>query len=129
MDHSLRKKKQIQKSKETWDSKYIYQKEPDKACFQHDLAYSDFKDLLKRTKVLCDKRFKIAKNLKYDGYHADLLRWFIILLIKNYLVVLSKVKLWQTNNYLKNYNNQLYENYIHLLLGIFRQLILQICNQ
>ena len=31
--------------KETGDSTYIYQNELDKACFQHDIAYVDFKDL------------------------------------------------------------------------------------
>ena len=35
----------IQKFKETGDSRYIYLNELDKACFQHDMAYGDFKDL------------------------------------------------------------------------------------
>ena len=38
-------KEQIKKFKETGDSRYIYQNELDKACFQHDMAYGDFKDL------------------------------------------------------------------------------------
>ena len=38
-------KKIIQRFKETGDSRYIYQIKLDKACFQHDLAYGDFKDL------------------------------------------------------------------------------------
>ena len=38
-------KKRIQRFKETGDSRYIYQIKLDKACFQHDLAYGDFKDL------------------------------------------------------------------------------------
>ena len=42
-------KKRIQKFKETGDSRYIYQNELDKDCFQHDLAYGDFKDLTRRT--------------------------------------------------------------------------------
>ena len=62
---------QIQKFKETGDSKYIYKNEPDKACFQHDMAYGDFKDLPRRKtsdKVLRDKAFiNNVKNLKYDG--------------------------------------------------------------
>ena len=41
-------KKRIQKLKETGDSRYIYRHELDKACFQHDMAYSDFKDLAKK---------------------------------------------------------------------------------
>ena len=65
----------IQKFKETKDSRYIYRNELDKACFQNDMAYEDFKDLRKRTaadKVLKDKAFNIAKDLKYDGYKREL---------------------------------------------------------
>ena len=32
-------KERIQKFKETGDSRYIYQSELDKACFQHDMSY------------------------------------------------------------------------------------------
>ena len=38
-------KERIQKLKETGDTNYIYKNELDKACFQHDMAYADFKDL------------------------------------------------------------------------------------
>ena len=65
----------IQKFKETGDSRHIYRNELDKACFQHDVAYGDFKDLAKRTasdKVLRNKAFNIAKNTKYDGYQRGL---------------------------------------------------------
>ena len=51
------------------DTSYIYKNELDKACFQHDMAYGDFKDLARRTasdKFLRDKAFNIAKNAKYD---------------------------------------------------------------
>ena len=68
-------KERIQKFQETGDSRYIYQKEIDKACFQHGLAYGDFKDLTRRTasdKILRDKAFNIAKNPKYDGYQRRL---------------------------------------------------------
>ena len=47
----------------------------DKACFQHDMDYGDFKDLAKRTaadKVLRDKAFNIAKDPKYYGYQRRL---------------------------------------------------------
>ena len=37
------------KIKKTGDSRYIYQNKLHKACFQHDLAYGDFKDLNRRT--------------------------------------------------------------------------------
>ena len=31
------------------NTNYIYKNELDKACFQHDVAYGDFKDLERRT--------------------------------------------------------------------------------
>ena len=39
------------------------------------MAFGDFKDLARRTasyKILRDKAFDIAKNLKYDGYQRGL---------------------------------------------------------
>ena len=51
-------KEWIQKFKETGDTSYIYKKELDKACFEHDVAYGDFKDIKRRTafhKILRDK--------------------------------------------------------------------------
>ena len=71
MDH----KQRIQKFKETGDTNYIYKNELDKACFDHDAAYSDSKDLTKRTvadKILRDKAFNIAKDPNYDGYQRGL---------------------------------------------------------
>ena len=53
--------------KKTGDSRYIYQSELDKACFQHDMAYGDFKSLTRRTasdKILRDEAFNIAKKSK-----------------------------------------------------------------
>ena len=46
-------KERIQKFKETGDTSYIYKNELDKACFQHDMAYGDFKDLARR--IVSDK--------------------------------------------------------------------------
>ena len=45
------------------------------ACFQHDIAYGDFKDLTRTTasdNVLRNKAFNIVKNPKYDGYQRGL---------------------------------------------------------
>ena len=56
-------KERIKKFKETGDTNYIHKNELDKACFQHDMAYGDFKDLARRTasdKVLRWKIFNIA---------------------------------------------------------------------
>ena len=62
-------KERIQKFKETGDTSYIYKNELDKACFEHDMANGDFKNLARRTtsgKVLRDKAFK------YDEYQRRL---------------------------------------------------------
>ena len=51
--------------------RYIYQSKLDKVCFQRDMAYGDFKGLIRITasdKILCDKAFNININRKYDGY-------------------------------------------------------------
>ena len=59
----------MQRFKETRDFQYISQNELDKACFQHDMAYGDFKYLTRITaydQILGDKAFYIAKNSKYD---------------------------------------------------------------
>ena len=69
------KKERIQKFKETGDTSYIYKNELDKACFQHDMAYGDFKDLAKRTiadTILRGNAFKIASDQKYDRYQRGL---------------------------------------------------------
>ena len=68
-------KQRIQKFKETGDTNYIYKNELDKACFAHDAAYFDSKDLRERTvadKILKNKGFDIAKDPKYDGYQRRL---------------------------------------------------------
>ena len=68
-------KQRIQKFKETGDTNYIYKNELDKVCFAHDAAYSDSKDLTKRTiadKIFKNKAFNIAKDPKYDGYQRGL---------------------------------------------------------
>ena len=62
-----RHKGRIGKFIKTGDTKYIYKNELDKACFAHDAAYSDFKDIKNRTaadKILRDKAYKIAKDSK-----------------------------------------------------------------
>ena len=44
-----RNKDRINKFIQTGDTNYIYKNELDKACFAHDAAYSDFKDMKNRT--------------------------------------------------------------------------------
>ena len=70
-----RHKERIKEFKRTDDTRYIYRNELDKACFQHDSAYADHKDLINRTKsdkVLRDKAYDIASNPEYDGYQRGL---------------------------------------------------------
>ena len=74
-DYLLKTKKEFNKSKETGDTKSVYRNQLDKACFQYDMAYQDFKDLARRAgsdKILRDKAFNIANNPKYDGYQRGL---------------------------------------------------------
>ena len=59
-------KERIEKFKETGDTSYIYKNKLDKACFQHDMAYENSKDLARRTTF--DKAFNFTKTRKYDGY-------------------------------------------------------------
>ena len=68
MEHLLKIKKELRNS---GDKKYFYGNELEKNCFQHNVAYGDFKDLERKTasdKFLRDKAYNISKNPKYDGY-------------------------------------------------------------
>ena len=89
-------KQRIQKFKENGDTNYIYKSELDKACFAQDAAYSDSKDLTKRTiadKILRDIAFNIAKDLKYDGYQRGLASMVYKFLIENPKEVVSILNL------------------------------------
>ena len=93
-------KQRIKKFKETRDSRCIYQNELDKASFQHDMVYGNFKDLPRRTtsdKVVHDKAFNIDENLKYDGYQIGLASVIYNCFDKRFLVVVLKLRLRQTN--------------------------------
>ena len=55
----------IQKFKETGNLKHLCRNQLDKACFAHDPAYCDSKDLSKRTisdDILKDRAYEIARN-------------------------------------------------------------------
>ena len=86
----------IQKFKETGDTKYINRNELGKACFQHDVAYGDFKDLAKITagdKFLRNTAFNIAKDRKYDAYQRGIasMVYNFFFLIKRLMVVVSNL--------------------------------------
>ena len=68
-------RERIQKFRETGNLKHLYRNELDKACFAHDAAYSDSKDLFKEVvpdKSLKVRPYKIARSCKYDGYQRAL---------------------------------------------------------
>ena len=54
---------------------HLYKNKLDKACFQHHAAYNKYKDLKNRTRsdiVLKNKAYKIAADLKVDGFQRAL---------------------------------------------------------
>ena len=65
----------IQKFREIGNLKYIYKNQLYKACFALDAAYSDSKELARKTisdNILKDRAYEIAINSKYDGYQRRL---------------------------------------------------------
>ena len=101
-------KERIQKFKEIGDLKYIYQNELDKACFQHNMASRNFKDLPRSTaavNVLWDKAFNIDKNPKYEAYQRRLASAFWL-----DWVVLPIIITHTKKNQLTNYTSPLLEN-------------------
>ena len=47
----IENKDRIKKFMQTGNTNYIYKNDVDKACFQHDIAYGNYKDLAKRTQL------------------------------------------------------------------------------
>ena len=106
----------MQKFRGTGDSEYIYQNLVHKACFQHDMAYGDFKDLTRFKQLLINycviRHLILLKILNMMDIKEVLLQWFINVLIKRlllpmhgqsfYMVVLSKTRICQNNNQQKN---------------------------
>ena len=70
-------RERIPKFRETGSLKHLYRNELDKTCFAHGAAYSDSKDLAKRTlsdRILKDRTYEISRNCYYDG-HQRALDW------------------------------------------------------
>ena len=95
-------KERIEKFMQTGNTNFIYKNELDKACFQYDMAYGKPKDLAKRTqsdKVLRDKAFRIASDLKYVGYQRGLASMVYKLFDKKNLVevvsLMDQIINWQ----------------------------------
>ena len=82
--------------------KHLYRNELDKAYFAHDAAYSESKDLAKRTisvKILKNRTYEIAINCGYDGYQR-------VSVSISYKFFDKKTGSGITANELKNYINQ-----------------------
>ena len=56
-----RNKQRIQKFMHTGDTNYSYKNELDKACFQRDMAYGDFKDLKEEHNQIKFKKTKLLQ--------------------------------------------------------------------
>ena len=83
VEYLQKKKERLQKLKETGDSRYIFQNELDKACFQYYMAFGDFKDLARR--AASDKKYCtsiLPKVLNMMDIKEVLLQWFINILVK-----------------------------------------------
>ena len=111
---------------ETEDWRHLYQNEWDKAWFQHNMGYRDFKDLPTRTiccKELRDKAFNITENKNYNGYQ----RKFASMLT----IFQEKVCYTQRNrDKQRNCTSRLLENLksVRYIFFLKSMLIQQICN-
>ena len=129
-------KQRIQKFMQIGDTNYIDRNELYKACFQHDMAYGDFKDLKRRTqsdKVLKGKAFKIASNPKYDGYQRGLASMVYKCFDKKSKEAGIKNEVKENHQLANELHKPIIRNFkkekcILLLRIIFGMLILLICN-
>ena len=70
-----RHKERIKEFKCAGDTRLLYRNELDKACFKHDAAYAECKDVGNRLisdQKLRNSAYDIASNPKYDGYQRGL---------------------------------------------------------
>ena len=68
-------RERIQNFRKTGNLKHLFKHELGRACFTHDKAYFDSKDLAKRNisgKISKDRAYEIARNCGYDGYQRAL---------------------------------------------------------
>ena len=106
---------------------YIYQNELDRACFQHDMAYGDFKDLTRKTvsdKISQDKEF----NRYQQGLASMVYKFFDKKAsggaIKNKNMSNKETAEELTNQLLKKLKNKSTLTFYRQYLG----LVLLICN-
>ena len=88
-------KERIEKFMQTGNTNFIYQNEPDKACFQHDMPY---RKKIQSDKVLKDKAFN-QRGL------ASMVYKFFDKKLKELLLLMNEIISWQMN-----FINQLLDN-------------------
>ena len=127
-------KERIEKFMQTGNTDFIYRNELNKACFQHDMAYSKSKDLAKRTqsdKVLGDNVFKIASDPNYDRYQRELAPMVYKIFDKKYSgsgVATEPIINLQMSFIDRSLENLRSKKFTHPLETIFEMLIQLICN-
>ena len=89
-----KKQRKNTKKKNIGDSRYFYQNELDKICFQHDMAYGDFKYL----KYFVIKHLILLKIQNMMDIKEVFLQRFINSLIKKLLVAVLKMRICETSN-------------------------------
>ena len=113
--------------------------ELDTTCFQHNMAYRDFKDLPRRTvsdKIFRKKTFKIVSIPNYDRYQrgiASIVHKFFAKNLETPLIAQGLELFLKINNSIMNYISTSLENfreveYTHLVKIKFGMLILQSCS-
>ena len=115
-------------------SKYIYQKQLDKACFRHDKAHKVLK-IYGEEQLIRYHVIKLLVLLKDDAYHRCLVavvsKYFIkvVLLVllhqQKYLILKRKLCHTNTNQFIKELKNEKHSHFIRTIFGV---LILQLCN-
>ena len=86
--------KRIKKIWETINLKYIYNNEFNQACFAQDAAYSDTKELTKRTlseKILKGRAYEIARKPIHDK-HQRISPNIVCMFFDNRIGIRSKCK-------------------------------------
>ena len=83
-DPFIKNKERIKNPKETGGSRYFYQNELDKVCFEHDMVFRDFKDLNRRTAA-----DRYSKQLKIDSVN---LLYLIIIKVNRCFEEIKKSK-------------------------------------
>ena len=110
-------KESIQELQKSGDSRYVYQNELYKLCFEHNIAYGEFNFLPRRlvsNKVLCDKALHMIKNPKYDAYQCRLASIVYKFSNKSRLVLLltqGQELIFRPTMSRKNYVKHLLENF------------------